>query len=376
MEPQLVIDKSTLQSLSYDEVSHLNIHYHVVYAPVLFIEILGDLKKFSNSEKSKSEVKKLAEKISGMGDGSFTANYRFLLYNELMGYSIDMSYRPILLGGRQVITKDGQKSTYFDEQPEYKALGRWQEGKFSEAEESLSDSWRLSTRAIDLESWLKVIQNNQSIPKLHNYNELLLMTEKFIREPSQQHDSIQLLLYEAGFSQEDRNNIFGRWLKKGMPSLKDFAPYAFYCLKVFVAFYLGVVNRLIGTKATNRIDLEYLLYLPFCRIFSSTDKFLRDFGPCFLDNNQDFIWGNELKDDMQRISQHWDSLTDEQKSKYRSEYGSFPFQLDDSITYKLWMKHWGPPKKKTPLTPEREKEIMKKIKPFLDAIEQKRKTIM
>lgn len=371
MGPQLVIDKSTLQSLSDNEVMQLNIHYFVVNAPTLFMEILGDLKKFSNSEKSKREVKKLAKKISGKG-GCFTANYRILLYNELMGYPIDMGYRPIL-GGQQVVTKDGEKGIFVDEEPEHKALRRWLVGKFSEAEEILSDSWRLSTRALDLESWLKVIQYNQSIPKLHNYNELLSKTVDLISKPSLQLQSIQLLLFEADFSQKNRNNIFNRWLKKEMPSLKDFAPYAFYCLKVFVAFYLGIANRLIGTKATNRIDLEYLLYLPFCRVFSSTDKFLRDFGPCFLDNNQDFIWGNELKDDLQRISQHWESLTDEQKSKYRSEYGTYPFQLDDSITYKLWMKHWGPPQKKTPLTPEREKEIMKKIKPYMDSVKRLRK---
>ena len=158
-----------------------------------------------------------------------------------------------------------------------------------------------------------------------------------------------------------------------MPSLKDFAPYAFYCLKVFVAFYLGIANRLIGTKATNRIDLEYLLYLPFCRVFSSTDKFLRDFGPCFLDNNQDFIWGNELKDDLQRISQQWESLTHEQKCEYRDKYDCCPPKRDDSITYKLWIKHMGPPKKRTPLTPEREKEIMKKIKPYMDSVKRLRK---
>lgn len=41
----------------------------------------------------------------------------------------------------------------------------------------------------------------------------------------------------------------------------------------FHSFYLGISNGLIASKPTNRIDLEYLLYLPFCKVFTSTDRF-------------------------------------------------------------------------------------------------------
>jgi len=372
MGPQLLIDKSTLQSLSYNEVMSLNIHYYVVYTPVLFIEILGDLKKFSNSEISKREVQKLAKKISAM-DSCFTANYRILLYNDLMGNRVNMDYRPVRLGGQQVVTKAGEKGIFFDEEQEHKALRRWLVGQFSEAEKILSESWRRSTRALDLQSWQKLFQSNQTIPKARNYNELLTMTEEFIGNQSLQLESIQVLLSEVEFTKRDRNNIFNRWLKKEMPALKDFAPYAFYCLKVFVAFYLGIANRLIGTKPTNRIDLEYLLYVPFCRVLSSTDKFLREFGPCFLNNNQDFVWGNDLKADLKRISEHWRSLTDNQKCEYRDKHGCYPPERDDSITYKLWRKYMGTPRERKPLTPEREKEIMKRIQPYIDSIKQARR---
>ena len=155
-----------------------------------------------------------------------------------------------------------------------------------------------------------------------------------------------------------------------MPPLKFLAPYAFYCLKVFVSFYLGIANKLIGEKSTNRIDLEYLLYIPFCRVFSSTDKFLRNFGQYFLNSSQEFVWGGELKTDLNRISKHWSSLTDKQKCEYREKCGCYPPESDDSITYSLWRKYMGPPRERTPLSPKEEKEIMKKIKPFLNSTNQ------
>ena len=90
MGPQLIIDKSTLQSLSYNEVSNFNIHYYAVYVPTLFIEILGDLKKFQNSEESKREVQKIAKKISGIGliridnKGGRQPAKKYLLLHQVM----------------------------------------------------------------------------------------------------------------------------------------------------------------------------------------------------------------------------------------------------------------------------------------------------
>ena len=45
MGPIIILDKSALQSLSYDEIYTLNRHYFLNITPVLIIEILADLKK-------------------------------------------------------------------------------------------------------------------------------------------------------------------------------------------------------------------------------------------------------------------------------------------------------------------------------------------
>ena len=119
-----------------------------------------------------------------------------------------------------------------------------------------------------------------------------------IEQQDYQNDFLRFLLNRTGVDQKVRDQVFGRWLKKGMPKIKDFAPYAYYCLTVYLSFYIGIAKNLIGTKPSNIIDLEYVLYMPFCKVFASTDKFHRDFSQIFLADGQDFVWGNDLKDDL------------------------------------------------------------------------------
>ncbi len=161
-----------------------------------------------------------------------------------------------------------------------------------------------------------------------------------------------------------------------MPLLKNFAPYAHYCLLVYTAFYLGLANRLIGTRSTNRINLEYVLYLPFCKVFASNDNFHKQFAPLFLDETQDFIDGSVFKADIKRINHYWQSLSEKDRDKIRKESGDYPPDWEDSITNQLWKKHMSPRAEYTPIesTPEREKEIIEHMKPFLDAIDAIKKT--
>ena len=365
----LLIDKSTLQSLSQDEVNIMATHYWVVYAPTLFVEILGDLKKISGDvEASKKEIRKTAPKISGF-QSTFSANFRFLLYANLLGNTVESDYRPIMLGGETVVAKDGSKGIFFDEQPEYKALRRWTEGIFTEAEELLSDSWRKSTKAIDLELWRK---HHKSFSPIRSLSELPAIVESIISNQHYQLENLRWLLSEVSFEENKKTEIFNYWLQHGMPPIKVLAPYAYYCLKVFTSFYLAAANGLIGTRPTNRVDLEYILYFPFCKVFASTDKFLKTFAPLFLGENQEFIWGETLKEDLKKINEYWNYLSDEEKKSYRQKYGDYPPEIANSITSALWEKmcyHREEAVGNPEITPEREKEIMDRMRPMLEAID-------
>jgi hypothetical protein len=370
---QLLLDKSTLQSFSYDETWLLTHHYFVVYAPIIFIEVLGDLKKVKgNDEKSQEIVKRVAQKIRP-GHSRFTANYRILLEANLLGNEVAMDRRPILMGGTDFTESNGRKGIIFEEEPEREALRRWIAGEFTLAEHALSKVWRLSTKAIDLEKWRKV---GDIFPSVASLEKLQPAIQDFCDDPNRQLKNLEFLLDEAGISDASFSPIFNRWMKSGRPRLRAFAPYAYYCLTVFIAFYTALANDLIGSRPTNRVDLEYLLYLPFCYAFSSNDNFHSQFAPLFLTARQDFIDGHNLKKDIARIQAHWASLSETERQEYRRQAGSYPPDWEDSITNQLWKKHMKPRSeyKGLELTPERRKRLMEHLEPMLDAIEQIKKT--
>ncbi len=368
MGPQLILDKSTLQSISYDETWCMSRHYYLVYAPVLFIEILGNLKKHSdNLERSKKLVATMADKIQP-GDSVFSTHFRLLLLSNLLGNPIEMRGRPVLMGGHDIVDSTGRKSIFFDEEPEREALRRWTNGEFLEAEHALAARWRDSTRNFDLDKWRN---SHASAPKAQSLTEVRKIAIEICRAPSRQLENLKFLLLEAGISDQEASQIFMVWISRGMPPIETYAPYAFFCLVVYMTFYLGLANHMIGSRSTNRVDLEYVLYLPFCRVFVSTDNFHRDFVPLFTKPDQDFVEGHEFKKDISRINKFWQELSEEGRSKYREENGNHPPDWKDSVTNQFWIKHMRPRSQCKPpkLTPELEKKLMEHLRPIMDEID-------
>ena len=122
---------------------------------------------------------------------------------------------------------------------------------------------------------------------------------------------------------------------EGGPLLKDFAPYAYYCLKVDNLFMFGLTSGFIPTRPTNRVDCEYLHYLPFCDAFTSNDKLHKNLVPFLLRSDQKFIIGEALKQDMSKIHKYFDGKGIEGKSRCgsRPKYGCFwPVWAHESIT--------------------------------------------
>jgi hypothetical protein len=373
MGPQILLDKSLLQSLSYNEILCLNKIYFTVYAPVLFIEILGDLKKHpEDQERSMKTVAYVASKIQSRSS-VFTAHYKTLMVANLLGTTIETAGRPVRLEGRDVVALDGKKGVFFDEEPEREALRRWMNSEFTEAEHVLSKRWRDSTRAIDLESWRKSFKGRLCATSLADVKKDAL---SICLDPTIALENLNFLLFESGVPKQEQLSIYSHWLRIGKPPLDQYAPYAFYCLLVYVTFYLGLANRMIGSRSTNRVDLEYVLYLPFCRAFSSLDNFHIDFVPLFIHEQQDFIPGQTLKNDINRITKFWNSMSNPEMEKFRLENGNYPPDWSDSITNLIWKKHMRPRSELKPLklSPEEENKLMEHVRPMLDAIE-KLKTI-
>lgn len=341
MGPIIILDKSTLQSLSFDEIIILHKYYFLNITPVLTIEILGDLRKPSKDTISKNKVIELANKLLPY-DSAINVYYMKLLIGSLLGYDIKMDRRPEIGGGNPVQTKDGKRGIIIDETPEEDALWRWRKGEFTEAEKILAKRWRETTRGIDLETLkelLKKVYNTSS--RFDSLHDLKRYLDKFLTNTAIQVNLLALLFYVFNLNFDTANKVLSKWKTEGCKIIKGFAPYAFYCLSVYLFFQFGLMSNLIGTRPTNSVDLEYLYYFPFCMVFGSNDKFHNLISPFFLKTNQSFIPGHELKLDLNVISNKWKELDEKERSNWKAKFGSAPPDNHDSISYRLWLKHMG-----------------------------------
>ncbi len=373
MGPQLLLDKSVLHSLSHAEVYSAHQYFMLVYAPVLFIEILGDLHKYSEDiDHSKKTVADYSRKIHPI-DSCFTAHYRILLVSNLLGNQVVMDGRPIRIDGRAIRDSSGHEGVFFEEEPEREALRRWSKGQFYEAEQVLSGRWRGSTRSINLESWLSTKSN---VPKAETLDQALKLSQSIATNPESQFENLRFILAQAAVSREWSNRVYHYWLSQHMPRLCDYAPYASYCLAVFLLFYVALANRLIGHRPTNRVDLEYLLYLPFCKVFSSGDKVHTSLAPLLLTPEQDYIEKANLKAELKKLVDFWSSKSDKERSMFHKSLGPYPPDWSDSFVNQVWTKHMEPRAnyRDIELTPEAKQRIMEQLRPQMEAVRRKFKT--
>ena len=371
MGPNILLDKSAIQSLSQSEIYKLAKHYNFVSCPVLLIEILGDLKKGQTGDGfSTSEVQQLAQKL--LSGGYPCADYQHLIRGDLLGYPVPMTGRVPMAGGRPVTSSEGT-GIVFDVSPENQAILRWRNAEFSEAEKVLAEVWREATRALDLEAFQRQYRQILRIHKFKNLDNLHRFVS-FITRPRDAEAKEQLMtavLDEFRIPQNARGIINKRWNDAGRPDLETFAPYTHHCIKVNLMFQYGVITGLITTRRTNRVDTQYFYYAPFCQVFSSRDSLHRDLSAVLLRDDQSFVHGNELKADLNRLVQSWEALSREERIEREYEYGSYPPFDEKSVTHRLWRKHmrpWTPGSgnRAIRMSKEEERELLDKINSMIE----------
>lgn len=346
MGPTIILDKSSLQALSKKELILLNKLYFVNIPPVLTIEILSDLKKSKEPNLlNKEAVIEIANKLI-QGDNAINVHYLNPVISSLLGSDDINSRRTLVGGGKKVKDKNGKIGFQIFETSEQAAIRNWQRGDFTEAEKSLASKWRAYTKEIDLEAlkrqWSVV---KTTYPDCKDYGTLLSISENWLNNEKMQSQLLFLMLEELRLDQEVSSSIFYRWESGEYKLLKDFAPYFYFVSKVDISFRLGLVYNMITTRPTNRIDCEYIYYLPFCNIFSSRDNFHKSFVPQFLADDQIFINGDELKADLKNIIDILEKEDAELKFEWNNNFSIEPPNNEASLTYQMWKRYmplWSP----------------------------------
>lgn len=365
----LLFDKSALQAVSLDESVWLEQFFLINITPTFYVEVLADLEKnISGGKTSEQIVGELAKKTPSMGTFS-NIHHRTLVINDLLGNKVEMSHRPFIKGIQPKITPKGEIVFYFEESIEDKMLRRWSKKQFFEIEKDAAREWRQALSGLTFETMMGIAKN--TVPNgehFSNLEQIKAFVDTFITSNS--NAVVDLALFMLDVPDNLRSIIIKRWVKESKPSLKTFAPYAAYVFSVDLFFYLALNSSFIAKeRPSNKIDLSYLYYLPFCMVFTSKDKLHKRIAPLFMDNNQIFIFGDELKRGLEEMDDYFSQFKEEIDKVGVMRFASYPPQHLETVIGKVWdsmglkwRKDAEEKKRKPDSTLPQDKELVKKLK--------------
>jgi hypothetical protein len=259
-----------------------------------------------------------------------------LLGAELYGLeTVIMDGRMLRAGGR-VVTLDGKSGVFFEKTKEEEALYRWQEHEFLDLERQIAKVWRRELSNVDYEETYRFFQRWFLIGKPKSLGEVKALAEALI-DGSPQAASLVFGLNLLGVPNSAHQEIVDKWQSLEKPPLFKFAPYFRHVYSVDLFFNLAIAADLISReRPSNKIDLAYVYYLPFCQVFSSSDKLHERVVPLFLRQNQTFVKGQELKADLHKLDEYYSALPEETKARGLHKFADCPPEDTTFLVTRLW----------------------------------------
>lgn len=363
MGPITLFDKSFLQSLSLDESVWFGHFYKPVVCPIFFVETLADLEKAVDEGRTPEQVVGvIAGKFPEMSADPCTY-HQSLAIGELHGHAVPMDGRIPISGGR-VVKRDGKVGMVFDQSPEAEAFSRWQEGRFLDVERGMARQWRAELGALDFKPItenLRKIGIDQSLCK--TLEECKSLGETIVRDGSKPFERMGLAIAFLRIPRQYHHDILRRWSLSGYQRIDQFAPYTAYVMTVELFFFFAVAAHLISDqRASNRVDISYLHYLPFGHMFVSSDRLHRRCAPLFLRDDQQFVWGQDLKKDLVEIDEHFKGLSESELERGIMAFAKAPPETSTSLTRGLRRDFLRPGiDDETPDPPPRDTEATRKL---------------
>jgi len=371
MGPIALFDKSFLQSLTVDESVWFDHFFYANVCPLFYVETLADLTKGTTSSGRTAEdtVRIIADKTPVLG-GAPCVHHRELCISNLMGRPVPMSGQIPRAGGRPVQSPDGKRGLIFDESPEARAFTRWQHQDFQEVERRYARGWRDMLTNLDLPATaerMRALGINSK--ECRTVEQAHAIATQLVHGRTQPFEQMALLFSFLYIPPDLQRRILQRWAIDQNRPLGEYAPYAAHVLVVEIFFQIALAANLVSdARASNRVDISYLCYLPFCMVFISSDKLHRKCSSPFLRQNQDFVWGPDLKAEFERQNAEFSKLPKEVLETGLMKFARGPIGQENNLLQALWDRHtpgWRKREEKSiPLTPELEKMLVEKLKAF------------
>ena len=342
--PILIFDKSTLQALNPDQAHWMDNFFISNITPLFYIETLADLEKEVRAGKTPEQVVgEIAGKSPDM-QAFPNIHHLTLIWGELMGkVEIRMIGFPIL-GGGQAVMLEGATGVIYKQSPEQEALNRWQHGEFLEVERGMAKRWRRELELIDLKSMAANFREiHEKAGRPQELADIKALAEGIVDGPDQ--EAVLRLGLELTIGYGDwGEQIISRWNSLGRPAIREYAPYFTHVLTVDLFFCLGMAaSQISSDRKSNKADVAYLYYLPFCMVFTSRDNLQIRSAPLFLRPDQSFLHGDELKADLKRLDEYYDAFPETEKKKGVYSFAAYPPDDDSYLVTRLWKKYMTPP---------------------------------
>jgi len=304
LKPIILVDKSFIQSLSRQEAHTLNTHFYILITPILIQEMITDIAKDKgDSDDALRKLKNLADKIGGLGQLTITDDQK-LFYVSLMGCRFGSKPGIPVFNPKQYEAPDGSIGCIIEETPKEKLIRRWQNKEITD-----EDIMAASIFLEEFEAYYSV--NHHSVmARMHPLNNQFTNLDDLVaridtvslsaKEAPRYLESVKEMTHTPS---EVIENAKLQWERNGKSHFQSLYPYAYFYIRLFLIYTLGLNNGLIPASKDSKaaIDILYFLYLPFCHAFCSGDKFHKECFKYFQRPEQIFIWGPEFKKDLDTI---------------------------------------------------------------------------
>jgi len=371
MGPTALFDKSFLQSLSLDESVWFDHFFIPNVCPLFYIETLADLEKPARKGKtSDQEVRVIADKFPEMSSAP-NAFHLDLCLSNLMGINVPMTGQ-ILFAGSYFVKENDKTGAVLKVTREADAFSRWQKQEFEDIERLYAKIWRTAVTSIDLNEVAKSFKTIGIDGKTcRSLEDAKAIADEFIWNPENPFERIRLAITFLNIPIHLHSKIIDRFSIANYPPLASYAPYAAYVLSVEIFFQVALAANLISPeRPSNRTDIAYLFYLPFCMVFISSDNLHKKCAPIFLRSDQSFIWGPNLKEGLKKANTYYFSLQDSIKEKGVMSFAGYPPESVD-ILANIWDRHlpkWRHLKKNSGCeTPYKNEKLAKELKKYSNA---------
>jgi len=335
MGPITLFDKSFIQMLNIDEAAIFDVLYNSNICPIYFVEVLGDLSKDETVDSPEKIVGDIARKTPIL-NASPNVFHLELALGELLGNRIEMREVPAI-GGARPVRYEGKAGVVYEESPESKAFSRWQDQRFSDLEREFASRWRTQVLATDNRAAARIAREAlriQHAPK--SLDEALAIAKEAVGSVRNRYATLKAAYSLLGLPNSYWEGVREYWKEVGGPPISEFAPYASHCLLVDTFFYVCVDKGLIaGERASNRIDMAYLYYLPFTMMFVSNDRLHRRTAPMFMNERQQFVYGEDVKKDLAQLDRYYSALPDSQKEEGLFRLAAYPPNDDRFLATRL-----------------------------------------